>query len=423
VDGVLTDLAETGWDAASDGELLAACQDIERWCRRLYGVGLAVTAELDTRRVAVARGASSTAVLLRQVLRIGPGEARRRVADAHAVCRRVQVTGEVCQPELPAAAQALAAGELSGQHLLVIRQTVHQLPPDTAVEDRESVESLLVSNAADLDPTQLVKVAQRIRAYLDPDGTLLDERQAKARRELSFAPDLDGTVVVRGRLDAEGAATVQAALDPLAKPTPADPTTGQKDTRTPARRCADALVQGSRMLLDAGDLPITGGQRPHLNVTIPLADLVAGVGVADLDFGSGLSAEAARRLACDAQVIPTVLGAHSEPLDVGRASYTVPAPMRRALIVRDRGCAFPGCDRPPSWCQAHHILEWANGGPTALHNLVLLCDHHHDRVHAQDWQIHIVNGRAEFTPPAWLGHTQPPLRNTVHHPPDTHTAA
>src|SRR5262249_30831308 len=185
---------------------------------------------------------------------------------------------------------------------------------------------MLVADAADLDPTQLVKVAQRIRAYLDPDGSLLDERQAKARRELSFTPDIDGMVLIRGRLDAEGAATVQAALDPLAKPAAADQATGQKDPRSPARRRADAPGPGSRMLLDAGDLPTCGGLRPHLNVTIPFGDLAAGIGVADLDSGSGLTAQAARRLACDAQVIPTVLGAHSEPLDIGRASYTVPTP-------------------------------------------------------------------------------------------------
>src|SRR5262249_61638003 len=142
-------------------------------------------------------------------------------------------------------------------------------------------------------PTRLARWAQGTGAYWDPAGSLLEERQARARRDLSFTSARDGPVVVRGRLDAEGAATVQAALDPLAKPAAADPATGQKDTRTPARRRADALVQGSRMLLDAGDLPTAGGQRPHLNVTISLADLVAGVGVADLDFGSGLGAEGA----------------------------------------------------------------------------------------------------------------------------------
>ena len=360
------------------------------------------------------------------MLRIAPGQARRRVADARAVCPTVHLSGEVGAPVLPAAAAAVEAGVLSEDHLLVVRRTVQDLPPDTPQEVRSEVEARLVGDAADLDPVQLRKAAHRIRTHLDPDGTLAEERQAVARRELSFNPDLDGTVRLRGRLDAEAAAVVQAALDPLAAPLPADPTTAAKDPRSPARRNADALVQAARMLLERGDLPTQGGQRPHLAVTIRLTDLIDALGVADLDStgGSGISAEAARRLACDAQIIPAVLGAHSEPLDIGRGSYVVPAAIRRALIIRDKGCAFPGCDRPPSWCAVHHILHWANGGPTALHNTVLLCDFHHDRVHAQDWHIRIADGHAEFTPPRWLGHTRTPLRNTMHHPPTgTETAA
>jgi len=418
VEGALAELADTAWHYASDEELLAAVQDIEKWTRQLYGIGLAVTAELDTRGVANTRGATSTAVLLRQLLRIGAGQAQRRVKDARAVCPRVQITGEISEPQLPAAAAALAAGQLSEQHLQVVRQTVESLPQDTPAQTVSEVESRLVEHAADLDPTQLGKVAQRIRAYLDPDGTQLDEKQAVARRELSFKPDVDGTVIIRGRLDAEGAAIVQAALGPLAAPLPADPVTGAKDTRSPARRRADALVQAARMLLNAGTLPTTGGQRPHVTVTIRLSDLINGVGLADLDAtGGGISAAAARRMACDAQVVPVVLGEHSEPLDIGRKSYVVPTPIRRAVIVRDKGCTFPGCDRPPEWCEIHHILHWADGGPTALHNTVLLCDAHHDRVHAQGWQIRIVNGRAEFTPPPWLRHIHLPLFNTLHHPP------
>jgi hypothetical protein len=142
---------------------------------------------------------------------------------------------------------------------------------------------------------------------------------------------------------------VQAALSPLAAPAPAD-AAGVKDPRSPARRHADALIEMARQRLDAGDLPTQGGQRPHLAVTIRLSDLTGQSGAADLDTTGGtLTAAAARRTACDANLIPLVLGANSEPLDVGRASYTVPAPMRRALIVRDKGCAFPGCDRPPNW--------------------------------------------------------------------------
>ena len=423
MEGALNDLADIAWDAAGEDELIAAVRDIEMWSRRLYSISLAVTAELEARGVALSRGATSTAVLLRQVLRISPGQARRRVADARDVCPRVTVTGEVVEPALPVAAAALRSGAISDQHLSVIRQSVRDLPPDTAEDVPAAVEATLVDQAGHYDPVQLGKLAQRIRAHLDPDGTLLDERQAVARRELSFVPDLDGTVLLRGRLDAEGAAIVQAALSPLAAPHPAD-AHGVKDPRSPARRRADALVQAARMLLDAGDLPTEGGQRPHLTITIPLADLTEESGTADLDTTGGLvTAAAARRTACDANIIPIVLGAHSEPLDIGRASYSVPQPMRRALITRDKGCAFPGCDRPANWCAAHHIVHWANGGHTALSNLVLLCDAHHSLVHTEDWQIRITNGHPEFIPPPWIDPNRKPLRNTMHHPHTTEHAA
>jgi Domain of unknown function (DUF222)/HNH endonuclease len=424
VEGALDNLADIAWDTAGDDELLAAAQDIETWSRRLYGITLAVTAELDSRGVAAARGATSTAVLLRQLLRISAGQARRRVTDARAVRPMVALTGEMLAPVLPVAATAVEFGTISDHHLQVIRQTVEQLPPAVDDEARAHVETTLVDHATRFDPAQLVKLASRVRAHLDPDGAVVDERQAVARRELSFAPGLDGTVVVRGRLDTEAAAIVQTALAPLAAPLPADPH-GHKDHRSAARRRADALVQAARLLLDAGALPTQGGERPHLTVTIALTDLHAagGAGTGDLDVGAGtITASAARRIACDAHTIPVVLGTRSEPLDVGRAAYTVPQPMRRALVTRDRGCTFPGCDRPPGWCEAHHITHWADGGQTTLTNLALLCDAHHRLIHAQDWQIRITDGRPEFTSPRWLDPDQRPIRNTIHQPHAKHAA-
>src|SRR5207244_4999931 len=95
--------------------------------------------------------------------------------------------------------------------------------------------------------------------------------------------------------------------------------------------------------------------------------------------------------------------AQSEPLDVGRASYTVPMPMRRALVARDRGCAFPICDRPAAWAEAHHVKHWIDGGETRLDNLVLLCGHHHRLVHHGGWTVAIgEDGLPTFTPPPWL---------------------
>ena len=100
-------------------------------------------------------------------------------------------------------------------------------------------------------------------------------------------------------------------------------------------------------------------------------------------------AETARRLACDAGVIPVLLGGRSEPLDIGRLTRTVPTGMRRALELRDGGCRFPGCDRPASFCDAHHVKFWARGGPTCLTNLVLLCQFHHTMVHEGHWRLEL----------------------------------
>ena len=120
------------------------------------------------------------------------------------------------------------------------------------------------------------------------------------------------------------------------------------------------------------------------------------------ETGVPISAGWARKLACDATIIPLVLGENSEPLDIGRATRLIPPALKRALIARDKGCAFPGCRRPPRWCDAHHINHWADGGPTSLDNLVLLCGYHHDLLHHSDWTVAIIDGRPAFTPPAWL---------------------
>jgi len=100
-----------------------------------------------------------------------------------------------------------------------------------------------------------------------------------------------------------------------------------------------------------------------------------------------ICAETARRLACDAGMIPVVLGSRSEPLDIGRLTRIVPAGMRRAVDLRDRHCRFPGCDRTAKWCECHHVIFWRDGGPTTVDNLVLLCRWHHVRVHEYGWTL------------------------------------
>jgi hypothetical protein len=118
-----------------------------------------------------------------------------------------------------------------------------------------------------------------------------------------------------------------------------------------------------------------------------------------LDYGQLISAASARRICCDCKLIPVVLGGDSEPLDVGRAMRTVPMGIRRALVARDGGCSFPGCDRPPGLCDAHHSRHWIDGGKTSVQNCCLLCPAHHHQVHRQGWHVAIRGGRVEFRPP------------------------
>jgi hypothetical protein len=125
---------------------------------------------------------------------------------------------------------------------------------------------------------------------------------------------------------------------------------------------------------------------------------IAGVG--ELDHAGLVPKELARQLACDASVMRVVLSGGSEPLDVGRRTPVVPAGLRRAVIVRDRDCRFPGCDRPQSWRDAHHVLHWADGKPTALSNLVLLCRRHHGMVHrVGGFRLEPLDGRPVFRRP------------------------
>ena len=248
---------------------------------------------------------------------------------------------------------------------------------------------------------------------LDPDGTAraeeaaLDrlERSAHLGRFLTIADDGLGGVRVRGRGTVEDAALIKTALHALAAPLPGtDPDCGEagRDTRDHGARTWDALVELSLKAQEAdGLLPDQHGAKPRLTVTVTLDQLRAGLGASTLDTGDDLSMSAVRRLACDAEVIPAVLGSLGEVLDVGRTQRLVTAAIWKALVLRDAHCRFPGCMRQPLACDAHHLTHWADGGHTSLDNLVLLCRAHHTLIHATPWQVRLnpLDRKPEFHPP------------------------
>jgi hypothetical protein len=250
----------------------------------------------------------------------------------------------------------------------VIRKAVDGLDPaDVAQLDRA-----LSAAAANCSPKDLRGIAQALLEEFVPDRQDKKRDDKERLQRLHLSDTLDG-----GRLDAdldaESTAILRAALDKYAPPP-------QKGVKASYRR-AVALIEMARQALDFGTDHPGASNKPHIVVTISDEQLRSELGVGYLPDGSTLPATTIRRMACDAKIIPAVLGSDGLPLDIGRTTRTIPPHIRTALNLRDKGCAYPGCDRPPSFCDAHHVDEWGKGGKTALEVLVLQCRTHHIDYH------------------------------------------
>ena len=400
---------------AGDATLIRRLETVHRAIRRLSGVEVALVREIDAAGVAVRVGAPSTAVWLGLRLLLAPGAARRTVALAAAV-----------DAAPPVVAEALTAGSVGVDQARAIIEALADLPAEVGREVVDKAAAALVGYADQFPPPQLARLGAQILWHVAPAEADQADRVALARSEqraardryLSLTPDGPSTVRVHGRLGVEAAAIVRAALDPLCNPASRpQPHAVGPDDRTAGQRRADALVEVCRLVLAGGDLPDNGGDRPQVVVTVPFDPLRRAFGTGVVDTGDRLSADTARRLACDARILPAVLDGAGQPLDLGRERRLFTGPLRRALVLRDRGCAFPSCDRPPRWCDGHHIIHWADGGPTSLANAVLLCGHHHRLIHNPHagWNVHIAaDAHPTFTPPAWLDPRQLPRRNAFH---------
>jgi hypothetical protein len=311
---------------------------------------------------------------------------------------------------MPAVRAAFAQGEVPSSAVAVLDRA-REASPEAFSASQEA----LVDAARSLPARDLHRAVQAWREHVAPTSAEDDAAERFSRRGLHVGPWTDGMVHLDGALDPETGTTVLTALRAVADAWARS--VGSED-RTPAQIRADALGEVARGWLDRPDRPEVGTERPHLTVVVDLAALEgAGAGAEragaegaarggptsapstlgmaprrDTSVGTSLSPEAVRRLACDAVVSRVITSGRSEPLEAGRSTRVVPPSVRRALVVRDAGCAFPACDRPPSWCDAHHVRHWADGGPTDLSNLVLLCRRHHRAIHA-GFGVEMVGGR------------------------------
>jgi hypothetical protein len=402
-------LADTLWAARDRCEIMDTIAEVEALKSTLDAVQLGAVRELEVTGAVKPAGWASTQDFVTAVAggHKGTGPAVLRLATA------------VDQPLLAPVGEALADGWLSTAKAQVIERAIDALPSNPELRARGV--QVLLAEAKALDATELRKVARRLLAVVDPDGDErrdereLDrlERAAHLNRHFSITDDQAGGAWIKGRCSTEDAALIKATLIPLAKPHPsagpvcdrstcAVPGCGHdgRDPRDHGTRMLDALVEACRRLQTTDLLPESHGATPRVTVTMDLDDLRDQSGFGVTETGEQLSASAVRRICCDSQVIPAVLGTASEVLDVGRLQRLVTAAIWKALVARDRHCRFGGCTRPPVMCHAHHLVHWVDGGVTSLNNMVLLCGHHHRLIHAGPWQIRRTGpNRFVFDPP------------------------
>jgi 5-methylcytosine-specific restriction endonuclease McrA len=362
----------------SDGELDGRLGEARRAIAVLQGECARIVAEVERRGSFAADGHLSVTSWVESRYGVWWSEAAREVRVARGL------------EHMPGVRAALADGEVSSAGVAMLVDAREANPEEFA-----NSEDMLVEAARTLPARGLKRAVEHWKAVVEPERALTQERERFERRGLQASPTFEGMVRVDGNLDPETGGTVLAALRAV---TDGWARAGD-DGRSPAQRRADALGEVCRGWLSRADRPSTGGERPHLTVIVDLETLEgrAGRPVATSE-GVPLGPEAVRRLACDASVSRVITGARSEPLEAGRTTRVIPPALRRAVVVRDRGCAFPGCGRPASWCDAHHVVHWADGGRTDLGNLVLLCRRHHRLVHDR-FPVELVDGHPLFRRP------------------------
>jgi len=311
--------------------------------------------------------------------------------------------------EMPQTREAVETGELSmsGARVLVAARDAD--PEEFGRPEAQLVEAARIHSTSDLQ-----RVAAYWRQAVEREHASEGEEALREQRRLHASVTFLGMVRVDGTLDPETGETLLTALRAVLD---AESRSGRAgDNRTPAQRRADALGEVCRQWLDLGDRPTVAGEKPHVTVTVDTDSLRDGAGgTSEADHIGPIEADTARRLACDASIRRVVMAGTSEPLDVGRRTPIVSPAMRRAVIVRDRHCRFPGCDRPHTWCDAHHVVHWAEGGPTAVPDLLLLCRRHHRMVHWRGgFRLELEDGRPVFRRPdgsvlgSKLGERAPP---------------
>ncbi|MGO4473328.1 DUF222 domain-containing protein [Arthrobacter sp. M-10] len=426
---------------------------------------------------AAVREFRNTGEHLRSLLRIGAAEARRRLALAEDLLPGRSLTGQRIEPRYGEVAAALACGSIAARPATTITMALDRVRPRCSAETAADMEHALTMTAAENDADFLARIARRWTDAIDQDGAEPSEEALRHLQGAFLRKPKHGLqhVEIFATQDQyEHLLTVMnTATNPRSRtsgePGPGDhavdagggdggsgpanaPTDGRADAlpggsgddaasldrRTRAQKLLDGLLGACKIALATGALPAAGGQRPQIMATIDHRELLAALkdaeqltflgqsgqagrsggsqrGTGSFTFTGPVPAATLRKIACDADIIPVVLGGDGQVLDIGRSSRIFPAHIRKAITARDKGCAFPSCTMPAPWCEAHHIEYWSRGGPSSVDNGVLLCSHHHHLIHKEEWHIQVQTGVPWFIPPPHIDPRQQPRKNRYFH--------
>jgi hypothetical protein len=354
-------------DAATRAEFL----ELSRVSDRIDHRKAVLLAAIHRRGIPNGDGAASTPLWAQS-------HAGQRAGEARALLE----AGVACA-SLPLTDKAWAQGEITAS----AARTICEGRPEGHEAAYGEVEETLVGFAAARQWREL----RTTIAYAHRCADALDGREPDDRNGLQISKVGD-RYALSADLDALAGETIDIAIAAATD----TPTTD--DERTPSKRRADALVTICRYYLDHADLPVEGGEAPHVSVVLDWATITGGLPSPGV-VGPSLSPSQISELLCNAKISRIVLGPQHQPIDLGREQREPNQAIRRAVTARDHGCRFPGCGRTPGRCHTHHVTPWTTGGHTNLANLVLLCHYHHRVIHRPHWRATFDGTTLEITKP------------------------
>ena len=369
---------------------------------------------LGAKVAAVHRAALSVVESSQMVLPHGAGTVTAWVKQSHVLDHgpaRAMCTESAWLAEHRLIAAGFAAGEVSAAHVRMLCQEARRSPHRGAA--LSGVEQPLVVAAARMSVGGLRRWLRGVLDAVDPLTPDRDAADAHTHRGVWLA-QVGDVWDLRGTLPADTggalAAALHAHMDQVGR---ADPQS--RDLDTPAARRADALVELVQAGVGANVTSSAGQGRTLIHVLVPAQSptgarfepthvcpdgsvipwwlLGPSYRVPNGPGAGPLAPSDLQRLTCDGWVQRFTVTDDSVPVDVGRRTRLIPPALRAALEMRDGGCVIPGCDRPPGWCQAHHVIHWSHGGPTDQSNLALICARHHTELHQGHWHITMINNQ------------------------------